>query len=73
MILVVYHHLMIYTLSGYQSELNQLFVSFRMPMFFFISGFVAYSEKHIWNKGHFVKSMRKKIEGQLFPSIVVLF
>ena len=73
MLLVVYHHIIIYAMPGYYSALDSFFVSFRMPMFFFISGFVSYSMKRIWSASQLWKSIKKKVEGQLLPSIVVLF
>lgn len=47
MLLVVYSHVDIHLLGSVTpSALNSLFVSFRMPLFFFISGFFIYSERY---------------------------
>lgn len=73
MLLVVYHHLVIFGLSGYTSELDRLFVSFRMPMFFFISGFVSHSLKNPWSLPRFCKCVKKKMLGQLLPSFFILY
>lgn len=73
MFLVVYYHLVIYCLPGYRSELNLLFESVHLPLFFFISGFVAYNEKQLWNFKYLWKFMRKKIESLILPAIIFLF
>lgn len=72
MLLVIYHHLVIYCMPDYSSGLNLFFVSFRMPMFFFISGFVSYKAIETWTGKQYQWAIRKKIEGQLLPSIIIL-
>lgn len=44
MILVVYSHIVVfgYDINRY-SLLNEIFVLFRMPLFFWVSGYLAYS------------------------------
>lgn len=43
----------------------ELFFQFRMPLFFFISGFVFYSAKRVWNWDDFIVFMKKKIPVQI--------
>ena len=40
-LLVIYHHIILYGMPEYNSSLNKIMISFRMPMFFFISGYVS--------------------------------
>lgn len=42
----------------------------RMPMFFFISGFVLYKPDVVWNVGHIVRFFKKKIPVQLLAPLV---
>ena len=44
MILVVLQHVSIFSfgINGYETVLNTALISFRMPLFFFVSGFFAY-------------------------------
>lgn len=44
MLLVVFGHVMMFTfgIGGYNSVIGSFFLTFRMPMFFFISGYIAY-------------------------------
>lgn len=52
---------------------NNLFVRFRMPLFFFISGFVFYKHERIWD-GKTVKSfIHRKFIVQIIPTIIFFF
>ena len=73
MLLVIYSHLVEFCLPNYYSDLNLVFMTFRMPMFFFISGFVSYKALELWTPLHYKSAIRKKIEGQLLPSFIILF
>lgn len=51
MILVVYGHVVIFLLeksAHLSSNVNEIFVLFTMPLFFFISVFFAYSANYDW-------------------------
>ena len=70
MILVVYFHLSKKTFDFDQTTLmNQLLLSFRMPLFFFVSGFIGYSANIVWNWQTWWTMSRKKIMVQLLPTL----
>ena len=77
MLLVVFHHIMQYGLEimPESSVCSSLFVAFRMPLFFFISGFIASRAGEIRDRKTWAEKVRKKISVQLLPTLVfgVLF
>ncbi|MBQ3753584.1 MAG: acyltransferase [Prevotella sp.] len=71
MILVVAFH----TIQGFGLEMKtsssmQFLVMFRMPLFFFVSGFLAYKAGLMWNFGTLGSLLAKKIRVQTVPTIV---
>lgn len=75
MILVVFNHvatfvwdLMCPGIPSVHIYLSQI----RMPMFFFISGFVLYKTETVWNLSHVGQFLRKKFMVQIIPTIVFL-
>lgn len=52
---------------------NNLFVRFRMPLFFFISGFVLYKSDRIWDKATRRTFLKKKFMVQIIPTFVFFF
>ena len=70
MVLVVFYHLSLYSFKSDSTIVNQLFMSFRMPLFFFISGFIGYKSGIDWNGQTWWIMTRKKIVVQLTPTIV---
>ena len=72
MILVVMNHVALKSF-GMQirwSAALQFFLLFRMPLFFFISGFLAYKASRVWD-GHTLRELSvKKMRVQLIPTIV---
>ena len=55
----------------YQSSASLRFlVLFRMPLFFFISGFLAYKATQVWTLPNFGLLVGKKLRVQLVPTIV---
>lgn len=68
MILVVYYHI-IHGIFVVNSEFNDICVKFRMPLFFFISGFLSYSQ--YLNSNKIKKRCFNRFFGQLTPTIVV--
>ena len=71
MILVVFSHV---ELFGFHADeptlLNSLFISFRMPLFFFISGFIAYKASIEWNMRTWWAMSKKKLLVQLIPTFI---
>lgn len=79
MILVVFAHIINY---GYHitdakaetmDTFNNLFIRFRMPLFFFISGFVLYKQERIWDKQFIKDFIKKKFFVQIVPTFIFLF
>lgn len=72
MILVVTNHVALKSF-GMQirwSAALQFFLLFRMPLFFFISGFLAYKASRIWSRQTLCDLSLKKMRVQLIPTIV---
>lgn len=74
MILVVAYHVSIFSFGQNikHSTALSFFVLFRMPLFFFVSGFLAYSSKVEWNLRTLGSNLLKKCRVQLIPTIVFL-
>ena len=72
LILVVAYHV---SMMGFgenpkDSSYLSLCVLFRMPLFFFISGFFAYSSRTIWSLRELLRLLWKKIRIQIIPTAV---
>lgn len=74
MILVVAYHVSTdcFGQNIKHSSALSFFVLFRMPLFFFVSGFLAYSSKVQWSLRTLGQNMLKKCKVQLIPTIVFL-
>lgn len=72
MILVVFHHIMEFGMgiTPETSVGSALFVTFRMPLFFFISGFIASKTAEIPTGKMWAEKVRKKTSIQLLPTLV---
>ena len=71
MILVVFAHVEMFGIFnwGYESLIGKLFQSFRMPLFFFISGFIAYKSDRIWGIRTCWQLTKKKMLVQIIPAL----
>ena len=72
MLLVVTNHVALKSF-GMQirwSAALQFFLLFRMPLFFFISGFLAYKASRIWNARTLGELTLKKLRVQIIPTAV---
>ena len=74
MLLVVANH--VYLVSFDTSTKASMFMSlcllFRMPLFFFISGFLAYKALFSWNVADTARLVQKKLRVQLVPTLVMM-
>lgn len=73
MILVVAHHVAAFCLgiNDYVSSIHPILCEFRMPLFFFISGFVLYKEETIWNASHIANFLLvKKFPAQIITTSI---
>ncbi|MBO4600187.1 MAG: acyltransferase family protein [Bacteroidales bacterium] len=71
MILVVFSHVEIFGLGmhpGY-TGVNDFFRLFRMPLFFFVSGFIAFRPNEDWDWGYYRGNMLKKMRVQIIPML----
>lgn len=72
MLLVVIHHIELFGFHMLPQDflLNSVFLTFRMPLFFFISGYIAYKADKIWDGKTWWKDVRKKLLVQLLPTLI---
>jgi fucose 4-O-acetylase-like acetyltransferase len=74
MLLVVAYHVAQF---GFQenektSAALPFLVLFRMPLFFFVSGFLAYKTNFIWNLRNTLPLIGKKLHVQIIPAVIFL-
>lgn len=74
MILVVAYHVaqMGFAESEKLSASLPFLVLFRMPLFFFVSGFLAYKVRWVWTPRSFSSLVWKKLRVQVLPALVFL-
>ena len=74
MILVVAYHVSIQGFGEVEkaSSALPLLVLLRMPLFFFISGFLSYKPDMNWTTGRLGMMIWKKVKIQVLPTIVFL-
>ena len=75
MILVVANHV---SQTGFMQDVKlssslSFLILFRMPLFFFISGFLAYKASLAWNMPTLLSMVGKKIRVQIVPTLVFFF
>jgi fucose 4-O-acetylase-like acetyltransferase len=74
MILVVAYHVAEFSFAESEKVSASLpfLVLFRMPLFFFVSGFLAYKATWIWTPQSFASLTWKKLKVQVLPAVVFL-
>lgn len=75
MILVVAYHVAIlgFGESWRHSSSIPFLMLFRMPLFFFVSGFLAYKASQVWNLRNLGSLVGKKLRVQIIPTVVFFF
>lgn len=76
MLLVVFHHIRVYSCKlgmHHVSPLADFFLSFRMPMFFFISGFISYKIVSRWDARFAGRRLVDKACVQLIPMFIFYY
>lgn len=75
MILVVAYHIcqMGFLTPQKSSSSMQFLVLFRMPLFFFVSGFLAYKAGLLWDVRTLARLLLKKFRVQTIPTVVFFF
>lgn len=69
MVLVVYSHISCYLVGNDHELLNSYFIQFRMPLFFFISGFFVWSPQY--TKEKLLSRAQNRIKLQLYPTLII--
>jgi len=71
MILVVYNHVLGFSFQSDPAfSFNDIFITFRMPLFFFLSGFLMYRPNLFRTGAGVGKFLKKKAMVQLVPTII---
>jgi fucose 4-O-acetylase-like acetyltransferase len=70
MILVVFAHINLFSLDFTNSFVNSIFISFRMPLFFFISGFIGFKLMS-WDRNTYLAMNKNKLLHQLVPTLIL--
>ena len=68
MIMVVFSHVITWCYGELESSINSFnsfFILFRMPLFFFVSGFVLYKANQIWDLKNSAIFIAKKFKVQI--------
>lgn len=73
MILVVCHHIITSCHEITDFSFAGFFMLFRMPLFFFISGFVLYKASRKWDYTSLSKFLKAKFLIQVIPTLIFLF
>ena len=68
MILVVYYHIINHCFP--ETILDKGLQSFRMPLFFFVSGFIAFKESEFWTFRNTSLRLLKKFRVQVIPTAI---
>lgn len=71
MILVVCVHCLTFS-NIKQNPISDFFSLFRMPLFFFISGFILYKKEQIWDFSTTKNFISKKFLVQIIPTVIFL-
>lgn len=73
MILVVLGHVQgALGLASYDSTLSVILLTFRMPLFFFVSGYFSFRSLDWWNNGRIADIMTRKVKAQIISPIIFL-
>lgn len=74
MILVVLNHVSGFCLGIEETtpSVNTFFKEFRMPLFYFVSGFVLYKANVIWNAHHIISFLKKKFPVQIVSTFIFI-
>jgi len=76
MLLVVYSHIITWSYDSpfniSSNTFNSFFILFRMPLFFFVSGFVLYKATQVWNLKNSFAFILKKFKVQIISTLIFL-
>lgn len=72
LIVVLGHVLLSMGIGGYSSFLSSVLLTFRMPLFFFVSGFFSYRAIQWWNRQRICDILKRKLQAQVLCTLVFL-
>lgn len=72
MITVVLWHVIYFGYNKYLLSFSTAIMTFRMPLFFFISGFIFYKESRVWSLSEWYNIFKAKFKVQIIPTTIVL-
>lgn len=67
MILVVFEHIYL----DNNTIINQFFANFRMPLFFFISGFISFRREQSWSGSETLSRLGSKVRTMIVPALAI--
>jgi len=72
LIVVIGHVLLSMGIGGYDSFLSSVLLTFRMPLFFFVSGFFSFRAIEWWNRKRIGDILKRKFQAQILCTVVFL-
>ncbi len=73
MLIVVFGHVLLSMgIGGYNSFLSSILLTFRMPLFFFVSGFFSFRAIEWWNKKRIGDILKRKLQAQILCTVLFL-
>lgn len=72
MTLVIIGHVFAYCMN-HGNVINTELTNLRLPLFFFVSGFLVYKDDLIWNFRNLFSFIKKKFRQQIIPTIFFVF
>lgn len=73
MIMVIFAHVLLYSFGGEDPHsFNILIVQFRMPLFFFVSGFLLWKPTALWDASNSLAFLSKKFKVQVLATLIFL-
>lgn len=70
MLMVVFGHVLVYSgINSSNSPIIALLITFRMPLFFFVSGFFSYRLYTWWNRDRVADIVKRKVQAQILGTI----
>lgn len=73
MLIVVFGHVLLTMgIGGYDSFLSSVLLTFRMPLFFFVSGFFSYRISSWWNRQKVTDVLKRKMQAQVLCTLTFL-
>lgn len=72
LIVVLGHVLLSMGIGGYGSFLSSVLLTFRMPLFFFVSGFFSFRALNWWSRKRAGDILKRKFQAQILCTVIFL-